>query len=366
MSTIFESIDELGPARTTLISEQRTGLRAIVVVDNVAAGPALGGVRMAPDVTFDECRSLARAMTLKNAMAGLSHGGGKAVIAADPRSDGKQDLIRAFADSIATMTEYIPGPDMGTDEECMAWIHDEIGRCAGLPEELGGIPLDKLGATAAGLVAAIEVAAPHLEREVDGSRVVIHGYGAVGRPLAHLLGERGATIVGVADSRGATAHPEGLDLTALDEAKKDGLAVDEAGTGEPIAIEDLIGIDCDIWVPAARPATIRADNVDRLRARLVVEAANVPTTADADARLNEAGVMCLPDFVVNAGGVICGATEYVRGTRRAAFDAIDDRIRANMSELVAVTDAQGGSLRDHAVRIARERLARAGATRRWN
>ena len=131
----FRFTDDLGPVKIVHITERTTGLRATVVIDNVAIGQAIGGVRMAPDVTTEECFRLARAMTLKNAAAGLHHGGGKAVIVGDPLMPlaDKEPLIRAFADAIEDLTDYVPGPDMGTDETCMAWIHDQIGRAIGLP-----------------------------------------------------------------------------------------------------------------------------------------------------------------------------------------------------------------------------------------
>ncbi|MGH6954014.1 MAG: Glu/Leu/Phe/Val dehydrogenase dimerization domain-containing protein, partial [Alphaproteobacteria bacterium] len=156
----FEFADDLGPARIVHLHGPAAGLRAIVVVDNVACGPAIGGVRMAPDVSLEECVRLARAMTLKNAAAALPHGGGKSVIFADPavaRGE-KERVIRAFAAAIRDVSDYIPGPDMGTDESCMAWVKDEIGRAVGLPPELGGIPLDQIGATGFGLAVAAEAA----------------------------------------------------------------------------------------------------------------------------------------------------------------------------------------------------------------
>ena len=141
--------DEWGPAKIIHLYEPRLPLKAIVVIDNVALGPAVGGVRMAPDVTTEEVFRLARTMTWKNAAAGLPHGGAKAGIVADPAMplEQKERLIRAFAQAIADLTEYIPGPDMGTDETCMAFIYDETRRSTGRPKVTGGIPLDELGAT---------------------------------------------------------------------------------------------------------------------------------------------------------------------------------------------------------------------------
>jgi glutamate dehydrogenase/leucine dehydrogenase len=178
--------DDLGPEKIVLLREPRTRLEAVVVVDNVACGPAIGGVRMAPDVTVDEVVRLARAMTYKNAAAGLPHGGGKSGIIADPacEPEEKERLVRAFARMIRELTEYIPGPDMGTNETCMAWVKDEIGRSVGLPRVLGGIPLDKIGATGYGLAVAAEVAAAEAKLPLDGARIAVEGFGAVGQHAA--------------------------------------------------------------------------------------------------------------------------------------------------------------------------------------
>jgi glutamate dehydrogenase (NAD(P)+) len=162
MEGLFRFADEFGPARIIHIYRPGLALKAIVVVDNTACGVAVGGVRMAPDVSVDECFRLARVMTWKNAAAGLPHGGGKSVIFGDPRTPlaEKEQLIRAFADAIRDIADYIPGPDMGTDERCMAWIKDETGRAVGLPSVVGGIPLDEIGATGFGLAACVDVASP--------------------------------------------------------------------------------------------------------------------------------------------------------------------------------------------------------------
>jgi glutamate dehydrogenase (NAD(P)+) len=204
-----ELTDDLGPHKILLLLDRSVGLRGIVVVDNVAAGPAIGGVRMAADVDVTEVARLARAMTFKSAAAGLPHGGGKAGIIADPhlpRAE-KEPLIRGFARAIAGLHEYIPGPDMGTDETCMAWVADEIGRAVRVPAVLGGIPLDTLGATGLGLAACADALEDAGVLQVSGARVAVHGFGAVGRHAAAFLVERGAVVVAVADSRGATGLP---------------------------------------------------------------------------------------------------------------------------------------------------------------
>jgi glutamate dehydrogenase/leucine dehydrogenase len=322
---------------------------------------------MASDVTTAECFALARAMTLKNAMAGLRHGGAKAVIVADPAMpvDAKERLMRAFGAAIADVRQYIPGPDMGTDEMCMAWTRDEIGRAVGLPAEIGGIPLDEIGATGFGLAAAIDVAAENLGMELDGARCVVQGFGAVGRHTARFLAERGCRLVGASDSRGAIADPDGLDVDALVETKRVGSVADHP-TGTPLDRDALVGVDCEIWIPAARPDALRVDNIGELRARIVAQGANVPVTPEAETRLHEGGVVSLPDFVVNAGGVICGAVEYAGGTRAEALRVIDERIRENTAAMLEGARSGGLPLREWAMRTAVARVRAAMRTRRFH
>ena len=204
MDDVIRGADNLGPLKIVHVHRRGLGLRATIVVDNVACGPSIGGIRMAPDVSTEECTRLARAMTLKNAAAGLPHGGGKAVIYGDPKisTAAKEPLIRGFAAAIADMTDYIPGPDMGIDELCMGWIKDEIGRAVGLPREVGGIPLDEIGATGFGLAAAVDVAREFIELELRGARVAVQGFGAVGKHAARFLQEKGTVLVAASDSSG--------------------------------------------------------------------------------------------------------------------------------------------------------------------
>lgn len=359
--------DELGPFRIVHLHRPDAGLRATVVVDNIACGPALGGVRMAPDASTEEAFRLARAMTFKNAAAALPHGGGKAVIRADPRMPAaqKERLVRAFAAAIKELTDYIPGPDMGTDELCAAWIHDEIGRSAGLPAVLGGIPLDELGATGVGLAAAIDVARSFIGLELEGARVVVQGFGAVGKHAARVLAERGAVLVGACDSRGAAADPRGLDVDALIALKEQGRSVADLPGVERLERDAVIELECDIWIPAARPDVIHMDSVERLKTKLVAPGANIPCTPDAERALFARGVLVLPDFVANAGGVICAATEYHGGTRKDAFDRIDEKIRHNVRVVLEESRRAGVPPRAAAVAIAEERVRAAMRTRRF-
>jgi glutamate dehydrogenase (NAD(P)+) len=368
MEDAFRFADDLGPARIIHVHEPSIGLRGTLVVDNVATGPSIGGLRMAPDVSTEECFRLARAMTLKNAAAGLPHGGGKSVLYGDPgmpRED-KERLVRAMACALGDCRDYIFGPDMGTDESYMACVKAEIGRAVGLPREVGGIPLDEIGATGLGLACAAEVAVGFCDFELAGARVAVQGFGAVGIHAARFLAERGAVLVAASDSKGGTCNPRGLDVGALVEHKRSGKSVAEYAGGEPIDGDALVGIDCEIWVPAARPDVLREDNVGSLRAKLVVSGANIPATDTAERMLHERGVLNVPDFIANAGGVICAAVEYHGGSEVQALATIEEKIRANTSAVLEQARQRGVLPRRAAVDLAVERVRRAMAYRRWS
>ena len=368
MTDVFQLADDLGPAKVIHVQEPTLELKAVLFVDNVACGPSIGGLRMAPDVSVEECFRLARAMTMKNAAAGLPHGGGKSVLWGDPRmqSERKEALIRAFAHALRNESDYIFGPDMGTDETCMAWVDDEIGRAIGLPAALGGIPLDELGATGWGLCNCAEVAAPHAGLALDGARVAIQGFGAVGKHAARFLAAQGARLVAASDTRGTLVDEQGIDVAALIALKEDGRTVWDYPSGRKLDRDAVIDVVCDIWIPAARPDVIREENVGRLRTRLVLQGANIPFTAGAEKVLHEKGVLVVPDFVANAGGVICGAMEYVGATQRAAFDAIAEKIRANTEAVLAASKRDRVLPRIAALDLATARVRAAMKTRRFH
>jgi glutamate dehydrogenase (NAD(P)+) len=373
MTGIAELEDRLGPAKRIHVREPGAGLEGVLVIDNVALGPAIGGLRMAQDVGAAECMRLARAMTLKNAAAGLAHGGGKSVIKADPRmpADRKQHLIRAFAHALRNETDYIFGPDMGTDETCMAWVKDEIGRAVGLPAVLGGIPLDEIGATGWGVYHAAAIAAKFMGMSLRGARVAIQGYGAVGRHASRFLGDAGAVLVAASDSTGTVIDAQGLDVASLSRLKAGGAGLRDAAAqpNRPslrIADRDaVIDVECDIWIPAARPDVIRADNVGRLRTRLVVQGANIPFTPEAERALHAAGIIVLPDFIANAGGVICAAMEYRGVSSTQAFLAIEEKISRNVEAMLGDMRSRGILPREAAVQLAMTRIEEGMRYRRF-
>jgi len=368
MKDVFSYADELGPAKIIHVYEPSVHLKAVLVVDNVAKGPSIGGVRMAEDVSTEECFRLARAMTLKNAAAGLPHGGGKIVVYADPKMDKaqKQNILRALASSLRNEEDYIFAPDMGTDEECMAWIKDEVGRVVGLPREVGGIPLDEIGATGWGLSHVTDVALEFCDFDIEGARVVIQGFGAVGKNTALFLRDKGAVLVATADTQGAVYDADGLDIDALIKLKDQGKSVTDYSGGKAMDGDMLIDIACDIWIPAARPDVIHDDNVGRLNAKLVVEGANIPITHSAETTLHERGILCVPDFIANAGGVICAAMEYKGSNKTTVFQTIEEKLRRNTLMVLERMKNESVLPRQAAVELATERVRKAMSFRRFS
>jgi glutamate dehydrogenase (NAD(P)+) len=374
MADILRFADRLGPAKIIQVYEPTIDLKAVLVIDNIAMGPAIGGIRMAPDVSVEECMRLARSMTLKNAAAGLSHGGGKTVVYANSKvpKPKKERLIRALASALRNFPEYVMGPDMGTDEECMAWIKDEIENrnVTGLPAEAGGIPIDQIGATAWGIRHAIEVALPCCGFPegftLAGARLAIQGFGAVGKNAAHFLVDQGAVLVGAADSQGSVYDPDGLDASKLIRLKDAGKSVVDYPLGQKMDRDAIVGFDCDIWIPAARPDVVNEENVQDLKAKLVVEGANIPVTEGAEKYLHEKGVLCIPDFIANAGGVICAAMEYRGKIESEALAVIQDKVRTNTRLVLEESRNKNILPREAAMNLAVTRVEKAMSYKRWS
>lgn len=364
MQPFHDLTDEYGPEKVVYIYEPRSGLKGIVVIDNVAAGPAIGGIRMAPDVTADEVFRLARAMTWKNALAGLRHGGGKAGILADPKSPNKEMLIRKFAQAIENLHGYIPGPDMGTDETAMAWVRDEIGRSVGLSKVLGGIPLDQVGATGYGIAICGEVAQEFCDLDLQGARISIQGFGNVGQHAARFLVERGALLTTAADLDGTLHDPDGIDVDELIQLKNETGKVTVYPRGKKLDRQAFIDLESDVFVPAARPDVIDEENAPRLQCKAILQGANIPVTGKAERILHDRGILSVPDFVANAGGVICAAVEYRGGTQKQAFETIEEKVRENSREILALAKTHHQMPAEAALSLAKQRVGEAMAYRR--
>jgi glutamate dehydrogenase (NAD(P)+) len=267
---------------------------------------------------------------------------------------------------LRTEQDYIFGPDMGTDEGCMAWIKDEIGRSVGLPAAMGGIPLDEIGATGWGISHAAEVAAPHCGLSLKGARVAIQGFGAVGKHAARFLAQKGAQLIAASDTHGTLRDSGGIDIAQLIDLKNTGRSVCDYPTGEKLDRDAVIDVACDIWIPAARPDVVREDNVERLRTKLVLQGANIPLTPGAEKALHDRGVLVIPDFIANAGGVICAAMEYRGATESQALQAIEEKIRTNVAAVLNEATARRQLPRHAAMSLAAGRVQEAMGYRRFN
>jgi glutamate dehydrogenase (NAD(P)+) len=365
---MFRFADEFGPLKIIHVYEPSVDLKAVLVVDNVAKGPSIGGVRMASDVSTEECFRLARAMTMKNAAAGLPHGGGKVVVYGDPKMPKakKAQLLRALASALRTEESYIFAPDMGTNEECMAWVRDEIGRVVALPRELGGIPLDEIGATGWGLSHVADVATKYCDFELTGARFAIQGFGAVGKNAARFLIKKGAVLIAASDSRGMIKNNGGLNVNELIQLKTKGKSVADYPNGKSLDRDAIIDVECDIWIPAARPDVINEGNVGRLRTRLMVQGANIPVTHEAENIMSKNGILYVPDFIANAGGVICAAMEYHGANESAALASIEEKVRRNTELVLTRAKEENIEPRQAAIEMAMERVKKAMSFRRFS
>jgi glutamate dehydrogenase (NAD(P)+) len=305
-------------------TEVFTGYR---VHHNTVLGPTKGGLRYHLDVNLGEVTALAMLMSWKCALMGLPYGGAKGGIRCNPRSMSRQELenlTRRYTAEIILLIGPdldIPAPDLGTDEQTMAWMMDTYSMTQGksVPGVVTGKPLIVGGsagrreATGRGIVYTLYQAARHLGQELRGRSVVVQGFGNVGSVAARLLWREGCVICGIGDVKGGVWNPAGLDIRQLE------AHVAEAGTvvgfpgAEPISNADLITQPCDILIPAAVGSQLRDDNADRVKAHIIAEGANGPTTPEADVILRERGVTVIPDILANAGGVVVSYFEWVQG-----------------------------------------------------
>jgi glutamate dehydrogenase (NAD(P)+) len=305
-------------------TEVFTGYR---VHHSTVLGPTKGGIRYAPDVDLGEVSALAMLMSWKCALMGLPYGGAKGGVRCNPRAMSmreKEGLTRRYTAEIILLIGPdldIPAPDLGTDEQTMAWMMDTYSMTQGksVPGVVTGKPLIVGGsagrreATGRGIVYAIYQAARHLGYEIRGRKVAVQGFGNVGSVAARLLWREGCVIVAVSDIKGGIHNPEGLDIRQLEtHIAETGSVVGFPGT-EPMTNEELLTVPCDILVPAAVGGQLHPGNADRIKASLIAEGANGPTTPEADVILRDRGVTVIPDILANAGGVVVSYFEWVQG-----------------------------------------------------
>ncbi|MFC6146195.1 Glu/Leu/Phe/Val family dehydrogenase [Corynebacterium nasicanis] len=365
-------MDEWGPEKIVAVSDSRLGMKGVLVIDNTARGIGKGGTRMQPGVSVPEIARLARVMTWKWAAVDLFYGGAKAGIQFDPASPHKEAALRSFVRRLRNEVpeEYVFGLDMGLNEMDAAIINDELGRgCAvGTPYELNGIPYDKLGVTGFGVAEVVDEVATL--RGLSGSRVAVQGFGAVGHAVAARLHDLGYTVVAVSTARGALHDDAGLDvpeLLRLREEHGDDLVFHADGTVIDPGTE--LFVDAEIVVPAALQDVIDGDSAQRITASLVVEGANLPTDAAAQDILHERGVLVVPDFIANAGGVVSAAFAMehrfspFRPPTDEIFTMVSEKLRSNAHEVLAESAHSGRNTHEAARHLAQQRVRDAMALR---
>ena len=356
-----------------------TGYR---VQHNAARGPYKGGVRYHPAADLDEVRALAALMTWKTALLDIPYGGAKGGVQCDPTTmsvEEKERLTRRYTlmiSYILGVNRDIPAPDVNTDAQTMAWMMDAYSSrygytpaiVTGKPVELGG-SYGREAATGRGVVYCLQEAAADLGIELQDATVAIQGFGNVGSWVARLIGETGCRVVAVSDVRGGVHRGAGIDVQALyDHVGATGSVVEGPGT-EAISNEDLLELEVDVLIPAALDRVINDGNVDRVRARTIVEAANHPVTPAADAALQDRGVVVIPDILANAGGVTVSYLEWVQNIQQFRWDEdhVNEELRKKMGDAWrnvhsrATVDAV--PLRLAAFAIAVERVTRAAELR---
>ena len=321
-----------------------TGFR---VQHNGARGPYKGGIRYHPEVDLDEVRALATLMTWKTAVAGIPFGGAKGGVNVDTSAVNEaelQQITRSFIDKIEKVLgpqRDIPAPDVGTNAQTMAWMMDEYGKLHGhTPAIVTGKPISLEGsygreaATGRGLVYMFREAAPALGLHPSDTRVVVQGCGNVGSWVARIMAEIGCTIIGASDAHGAIHSEAGLDTEALQAHVRDGGSLTEFEGEDVVTItpEELLALECEVFVPAALGGMINADNADSLNTKVLLEGANSPTTPKADEILTGNGVHVIPDVMANAGGVVVSYFEWVQNLQHFRWDEreVNDKLGAIM------------------------------------
>jgi glutamate dehydrogenase (NAD(P)+) len=355
----LELMDEWGPEKIVCVSDGRTGMRGVLVIDNTARGVGKGGTRMQPDVTVEEVARLARVMTWKWAAVDLFFGGAKAGIRFDPHHADKERALRAFVRALSNEvpSEYVFGLDMGLTEDDAAIIQDELGdrgASVGTPRELGGVPYDQWGVTGFGVAEAADAA-----RGLAGASVVIQGFGAVGAAAARRVVELGGTVVAVSSGLGGTYDRDGLDVDALLAARAEH---GDAGVAGGLRLGEELDLQADVLIPAATQDVIDARCAQALRFDVIVEGANLPIRPDALEVLAQRGVTVVPDFIANAGGVIAAA--YAMEGRHspfpidpdAIFTAVSQKMRANTDTVLEAAERDGVTSHAAARALAADRV----------
>ena len=345
-------------------------MKGVLVIDNTTLGPGKGGIRMLPTVTTEEIFRLARTMTWKCALAELPFGGAKSGIIADPKQiskEKKMEIIRTFSRALKPVCPklYVAAPDINTGEEEMAVFAKENGSmkaCTGKPARMCvkpgvkcGIP-HEYGSTALGVVQATFTAANYTGLNLEDATAAIEGFGNVGSYVTEYLAQIGVKVVAVSDSKGCIYNPEGLEYEKLSKVKRETRSVINYGLGKVLGNKEIYGLPVDILIPAALSDVVTKDNVDLVKAKMVVEAANIPVSPEIEEVLRKRGVLVVPDILANAGGVISSYAEYRGYNPKQMLKLVQRKIRRNTMTVLEYAEEEDIGLRDAAVNIAKERI----------
>ena len=364
--------DAFGPEYVVRVYDSKVGMEGFLVIDNTANGPGKGGIRMTANVTVEEVWRLARAMTWKNALAGIPFGGAKAGIIWPGGSDElKKKYVQSFARAIKFFTphKYIAGPDVNTGEKEMRWFVEETGNwrsATGKPADLClkisgkagkkcGIP-HEFGSTGFGVAQAVLESAHALGIDIRGARVAIHGFGNVGTFTYTHLRRAGAKIVAIADSHGAAFNDAGLDDIEVQKVIKKKQRISECKKCRKILNEEFWKIPVDFLIPASVTDVINETNKNGIRAKVIVEAGNIPMRENIEEELFKKGIVIIPDFVANAGGVISSYAEYRGYSPEKMFDLVERKIRNSAKLVLEKSIRLKRNPREIALAIAKERV----------
>lgn len=362
--------DSIGPEKTIKVEDKETGLIGFLVIDNTIRGPGKGGIRMTPTVSMEEVARLARAMTFKTAIADLPFGGAKAGIKADPKTltkEQKKLLVESFAKKLKPYSpkEYIAAPDINMGEQEMEWyvkangsLKSATGKPSNLcirPGEECGIP-HEFGSTGFGVYHTTLIALKHLNLDIKKVTIAIEGLGNVGSFAAEYLYKDKAKIVSVSDSKGTIYNEKGLDIKEVLRIKKEKGSVIYYENAKKLGTKEIISLPVDVLITAAIPDLIKEEEVDKVKARLIVEGSNIPTTPKIEEIFHKKGILVIPDIIANAGGVISSYVEHLGQTPEEMFALVRKKIRDNVSLVLEEAKKLNIKPRDAALIIAKERI----------
>lgn len=368
--------DEFGPEYLVEVYDPKIKMRGFLVLDNLALGPGKGGIRMTPDVTLEEVFRLARTMTFKNALVELPFGGAKAGIKWQGGSELlKKQFVQSFAKAIKPFTpqKYIAGPDVNTGEKEMQWFVEATRNwrsATGKPEtmclEIYGKPGQKkcgipheFGSTGFGVAQATKVAAELLGIDIKNARVAIHGFGNVGTFTFRYLTQMGAKVVGLADLSAAIFEKDGFLPELIEKLMKDKKSLADYPKGKRIPGQDFWGLPADILIPASVTDVINEKNKNKIKAKIIVEAGNIPMLEEIEKELAKSGILIVPDFVANSGGVISSYSEYRGYHPMKMFETVERKITKNTKLVLKEALKKKRNPRELALEIAKKRIREA-------